>query len=63
MLLKFTHFIFTTIDTPFITTDIEFTTKHTYFIKINTGSIEEPKCHPFFSVFRIASLKSCKGKP
>jgi hypothetical protein len=45
MLPEFTHFIFITIDT-FITTDTTFTTKHIYFIKINTNPVAGPKCNP-----------------
>jgi hypothetical protein len=44
MLPEFTHFIFTRIDTHFITNNIRFTTKHIYFIKINT--VAGPKCDP-----------------
>ena len=31
-----------------ITTDTKFTTKHTYFIKINTDLVMGPKCDPFY---------------
>ena len=46
MLSKFTHFIFTRIDTHVITNNIKFTTKYIYVIKINT--VAGPKCDPNF---------------
>ena len=33
----------------FINTDIAFATKHTNFIKINTGPVKGPKCSPNFT--------------
>ena len=46
MLPEFARFIFTTIDT-LTTTETNFTTNHTHFIKTNTDPVTGPKCDPY----------------